>query len=140
MSLISYFITGSRTDVELKSKKNLPGSYTTLLKCLDKYSQQSNINSQRYIVIFFDNNLVLARNWNVEYDSKVMVSVVTTLISLCPPTAAKLQRNPALSLIEWLHEVNAGYGSHLYKVEAIDDLFRLEISQFSADLLSEIVR
>ena len=37
-----------------------------------------------------------------------MVSVVTILISLCPPTAAKLQRNTGLSPMQWLHEVNAG--------------------------------
>ena len=142
MSLISYFITGSRTVVELRSKLSPSGSYTTLLKCLYKYSQQSNkIPNDTDIVISFYNNQVLARNLNVKYDIKVMVCVVTTLISLCPPTAAKLQRTPALSPKEWLHEVNVGYGSHFYKVEDIDNLFWLEKKkQFFADPLFEIVR
>ena len=82
---------------------------------------------------------VLARNWNVKYDSKVMVSVVTTIIILRPPTVTKLQRNPDLLPIQWLHKVNARDVSHLYKLEEIDNLFRLEITQFIADLLSEIV-
>ena len=70
-----------------------------------------------------------------------MVSTVTTAISLCPPTAVKLQKkNPDLSPIQWLQEVNARDVSYLYKLEEIDNLFRLERNQFIADLLSEIVR
>ena len=70
-----------------------------------------------------------------------MVSTVTTAISLCPPTAVKLQKKtPDLSPIQWLQKVNAGDVSHLYKLEEIDNLIRLERNQFIADLLSEIVR
>ena len=82
---------------------------------------------------------VLVRDWNVKYDSKVMVSVVTTLIILYPPTVTKLQRNPDLLPIQWLHKDNARDVSHLYKLEEIDNLFRLEITQFIADLLFKSV-
>ena len=72
--------------------------------------------------------------------TEVMVSTVTTAISLCPPTAVKLQKKfPDLSPIQWLQEVKAGEVSHLYKLEEIDNLFRLERNQYIADLLSEIV-
>ena len=140
MNLISYFMTGSRTLVEVRSRYSPSGSYTTLLKYLDKYSQHRNeIPKDKDIVIFFDNNQVLTRNWNVKYDSKALVSVVTTLISLCPPNSTQLQRNPSLSPMQWLHDVNMGEVAELYKVEQLDNSFRIHRNQFIGELLHEIL-
>ena len=141
MNLISYFITGSRTVVELKSKYSPSGSYTTLMKYLDKHSKESNTPpNDKDIVIYFDNNQVLARSWNVKYNNKALVSVVTTLISLCPPNSAQLERNPNLSPLQWLREVNTGDVCDLYKEEQLDSKFRVYRNQFIMELLDELLK
>ena len=125
MSLNSFFIIGSRTVVELRSKYSPSGSYTTLLKYLEKYSEKSSkITNDKDIVIFFNNNQILSRNWNVTYNSKALISVVTTLISFCPPNAGELEKNPMLSPLHWLHEVNTGDVSHLHIVETLEVAFK----------------
>ena len=50
----------------------------------------------------------LTRNWNLKYDSKALVNVVTSFISLCPQNSTQLQRNPSLSPMQWLYDVNMG--------------------------------
>ena len=95
LCLISHFITGSKSVIELRSRYSPSGSYPTILKYLDKYSKEKlSFPQSSDLIVFFDNNQVLARNWRVKYDCKALVSVVTTLICLIPPVNLQLQRNP----------------------------------------------
>ena len=67
--LILYFISGTRTLVDVRSRYSPSGFYTTLMKYLDKYSQHRyEIPIDKDIVIFYDNNQVLTGNWNVKYE------------------------------------------------------------------------
>ena len=52
--------------------------------------------SGKDIISFFDNSQVLARNWRVRFNSKAMVSVITTLIHISPSVRTRLQYIPEL--------------------------------------------
>ena len=80
------------------------GCYNTIINWLKEQSTiyippPSNID----IVTFFDNNQILARNWNVRYKSKALVSVITTTIHLIPPIPSFIQSDASLSPTSWLY-------------------------------------
>ena len=125
LSLISHFITGSKCIVELRSKYSPSGSYPTLLKYLETYTKEKNQFPQdKDVLVFFDNNQVLARNWRVKYDCKALVSVVTTLLCLIPPAEYQLQRNPELCPFKWLRSINVGDAVNLLSEDSMDMVFR----------------
>ena len=107
LSLMTHFITGSRAAVELRGKYSPSGSYTSIMK----YINENSVNQIPYpsgcdILVYFDNNQVLARNWNVKFDCKALISVSTTVLCLIPPTFTALQYEPRLSPLHWLSYVD----------------------------------
>ena len=57
LNLISHFITGSRSVVELRSKYSPSGSYPTLMKYLEKYSENRNEIPTDKDIIFFSTTI-----------------------------------------------------------------------------------
>ena len=89
-------------------------------------------------IVFFDNNQILARNWNVKDDSKPLVSVITTLISLLSPVDTHHQKNPDLSLMKWLRNVNPGEVIQLLNTKDLNTAFRKYRNEFIGNLLKEL--
>ena len=53
-------------------------------------------------IIYFDNNQILSRSWKVAYNSKPLISVVTTVVALQPPTKSSLQHQEHFLPGNWL--------------------------------------
>ena len=107
LNLISYFISGSRNIVELGSRYSPAGSYKFVTEYLRKNSSESlELPPKTDVAVFFDNNQIMARNWNVQYNSKALISVITTMISLVPPVDTNLQQNPQLKPTTWLNSID----------------------------------
>ena len=103
-SLMCYVMTGSKSVCRIISSVTPSGCYNTLLNWLKEQSSSyipppSDID----IISFFDNNQILSRNWNVRYNCKALVSVITTNIHLLPPLPTYLQSDPSLSPSSWLY-------------------------------------
>ena len=104
VSVLHYFVTGSKTVVNILSCLTPSGHYTILRKWFENYfSNKCLCPSGRDIISFFDNSQVLARNWRVRFNSKAMVSVITTLIHISPSVRTRLQYIPELDPSSWLY-------------------------------------
>ena len=106
VSIVTYVMSGSKALVRTLSSFMPCGSYTTLLRFLKQITETtdcSKVPEDRDIVTFFDNNQILCKNWNVEFDSKFKVSVITTSIHLLPPDITYLQSVRHFSPKVWFH-------------------------------------
>ena len=127
LNLITYFISGSRNIVDLGSRYSPAGSYSYVLNYLNKTSLNAlkpPPNSD--ICVFFDNNQIMARNWNVKYNSKALISVITTMVSLVPPIITTLQKNPQYKPYVWLSSIDIKEAGDVEK----DRIFRIERNKF----------
>lgn len=78
--LYMYFLSNSRRVCEIYGTVTGGGSSTTLRNALEKISKKPpKFPGSGYIVVAFDNNQVLAKTHRVELDSKLKISVVTSL-------------------------------------------------------------
>lgn len=77
--LYMYFLSNSRRVCEIYGSVT-GGTSTTLRNALTKISKKpTNFSGSGYVVVAFDNNQVLAKTHRVELDSKMKISVVTSL-------------------------------------------------------------
>lgn len=75
-----YFLSNSRRVCEIYGAVTGGGTSTTLRNALEKLSKKpTKIPGSGYVVVAFDNNQVLAKTHRVELDSKLKISVVTSL-------------------------------------------------------------
>lgn len=78
--LYMYFLSNSRRVCDIYGTVTGGGSSTTLRNALDKISKKPiQFPGSGYVVVTFDNNQVLAKTHRVELDSKMKISVVTSL-------------------------------------------------------------
>ena len=104
LNLIMYFVCGSKVVVNFLSSLTPSGSYTSVrnwFKCTttDEISCPKNTD----IVTFFDNNQVLARNWRIRYDSKAMLSVITSVVHIKQCDFTLYQYLPEMDPKSWLY-------------------------------------
>jgi hypothetical protein len=86
-------MTGSKSVIELRSKYSPSGSYTTIMIFFNKNKTVEKMpESDNDCLTFFDNNQIMARNWNVSYNWKPLVSVITTMVALFPPQKTEIQK------------------------------------------------
>ncbi|XP_069103763.1 uncharacterized protein [Argopecten irradians] len=102
-SLIIYFLTGSKSAVQINAATSPSGSYSSLLNWIKSYSTiPVACPHTSDIVTYFDNNQVLSRNWRVRYDAKAKLSVITNIIHILPLFSTSIQTSPQLSPFHWL--------------------------------------
>ncbi|XP_045199012.2 uncharacterized protein LOC123553344 [Mercenaria mercenaria] len=102
-TVISYFISGSRRIVELNATFSPSGSYATVLDFLkDKATKDHKLPESADCIYFFDNNQIIARSWKVQFNAKPLISVVTTVACLVPPTFLDLQNCERFMPANWL--------------------------------------
>ena len=136
LNLISYFISGSRNIVDIGSRYSPAGSYSFVTGYLNKNSIDSlEIPTDNDFSVFFDNNQIMARNWNVQYNSKALISVITTLACLIPPKPSTLQMNPRLKPSLWLKGIDNIESSDVEK----DRMFRVKRNEYIVNSM-EVIR
>lgn len=69
---------------------------------------------------------MMARNWNVQYNSKALISVITTMVALVPPQVSILQMNPQLKPYLWLNCIDIKDSVD----EGKDKMFRTERNKY----------
>ena len=127
LNLISYFISGSRNIVELRSRYSPAGSYSFVMGYLNRNTQKSlETPANNDITVAFDNNQIMARNWNVQNNSKAFISVITTMICLVPPQITNLQKDPLLKPSVWLNSIDIKEAGDAEK----DRIFRIERNKY----------
>ena len=90
-TVLSYCISGSRRIVEINAAYSPSGSYCTVMDFLKhKAAEEYHIHGNEDCIYFFDNNQIMARSWKVQFNHKPLVSVVTTVVCLTPPTITNL--------------------------------------------------
>ena len=62
------------------------------------------------ISVFFNNNQIMARNWNVKDNPQALISVITIMVSQVPPVITTLQRNPQFKPSVWLNSIDIKEG------------------------------
>ena len=76
------------------------------------------------ISVFFDNNQIMARNWNVKDNPQALISVITIMVSLVPPVITTLQRNTQFKPSVWLNSIDIIEAGDVEK----DRIFRIDIT------------
>ena len=114
-------------NVDIGSRFSPAGSYSFVTGYLNKNSiDPLEIPTDNDFSVFFDNNQIMARNWNVQYNSKALISVITTLTCLIPPQPSTLQMNPRLKPALWLKGIDNKESSDVEK----DRMFRVKRNEY----------
>ena len=76
-----------------------------------------------------------ARNWNVQYNSKALISVITKMVALVvPPQVSILQMNPQLKPNQWLNCIDIRDSVD----EGKDIMFRTERNKYIINSMEAI--
>ncbi|XP_060586641.1 uncharacterized protein LOC132742292 [Ruditapes philippinarum] len=138
-TVISYFVTGSRQLVELNAAFSPSGSYVTVLEFLkSKAVNEQKVPELKDCIYFFDNNQIMARNWNVKYDLKPLISVVTTNACLIPPCETELQKNESFIPASWHYLQSINGGENI--ITENNNLFRGQRNEYINHVISEIMK
>ena len=143
LSLIFYFICGSKTLVSLLSSACPSVSFTSVLNWFKERTPTPLIYSEHSDVItYFDNNQVLARNWHVRYNAKALVSVITSVIHIVPNIISHYQKIAELSPNNWLYNSNVTPQDLLHKITCFNDNcskdFNTNHNKFTAERLNKV--
>ena len=133
LNLIMYFVCGSKIVVNFLSSLSPADCYTSVRNLFraittDKIVCPSNTD----LITFFNNNQVLSRNWRVRYNSKAMLSVITSVIRIEQFNPTTYQYQLELDPKSWL------YNSILNSIQVID-LLHKEISSYVKDRIKSIL-
>ena len=83
LNLIMYFVSGSKTVVNMLFSLSPAACYSTVRNWFKSITSEKIVcPSNKDIVTFFDNNQVWARNWRVRCDCKANLSVITSVIHI----------------------------------------------------------
>lgn len=90
LNLLTYYMSNSKTVCNMYSSAHPAGSYTSVLKLIEHAANPITIPFQHDVITYLDNNQVLARNWKVRYDTKAILSYVTTVVHFFPSPTTDL--------------------------------------------------
>ena len=99
--------------MEINASFSPSGSYATVLDFLKNKAIEEQSVPNTDCIYFFDNNQILARSWRVKFNSKPLISVITTIVCLKPPNVSTLQNCDEYSPRNWLSYASNDDAEHV---------------------------
>ena len=104
LSVIIYFISGSKTIILYLSSILPTGCYTTVMNWFkEKTSTEVLCPSENDVITYVDNSQILARNWRVRFSAKALLSVITSVIHIHQKEVSRHQYSAELDPKSWLY-------------------------------------
>ena len=103
-SVLLYSITGSRLGLSMLGSSGPHSSYQRLKLFLNNLAIEDNPEKDGDIVLVFDNNQVLHRQWNVNIEGKFLCHIVTMVAVLKINPEGSLQNNVLFKPGTWMLE------------------------------------